>query len=161
MTRIVLISCAATKAPTARAARDLYTSDLFKKARRHAEQQGSEYYILSAKHGLVDPAEVLAPYNQKLDDMTREDREAWARGVIDQLSLMLIDRGLLGRSSSPVTLEIYAGATYADAIADCKQLRRNWTVTQPLAGKQIGQRLSWYRQAIEAHAQPSLFAQAA
>ena len=73
---IILISCSRTKLGHPAAAKDLYTSALFKKARAHAEATGREWFILSAEHGLVAPHEWLAPYERYLPDTSRGFRAA-------------------------------------------------------------------------------------
>ena len=42
-------------------AKDLYTSDWFRKARAYVEHRGGPWFILSAEHGLVDPETVIGP----------------------------------------------------------------------------------------------------
>lgn len=47
-------------------AKDLYMeSTYFKKMRAWAEARGNPWYILSAKHGLLAPNEIVAPYNER------------------------------------------------------------------------------------------------
>ena len=58
------------------AAKDLYISDWFVKARAHVEQAGNEWFILSAEHGLVHPENVIAPYERTLNAMGIADRRA-------------------------------------------------------------------------------------
>ena len=57
MTReIGLISCTKSKRDEPAPPRDLYEpSTLFQKAREYCENTYDEWYILSAKHGLLDP----------------------------------------------------------------------------------------------------------
>ena len=52
---IALVACVKTKAETPRPARDLYVSDLFRKASAYAEKTADAWYILSAKYGHVRP----------------------------------------------------------------------------------------------------------
>lgn len=81
--RVGLIACAATKAPNAAPARELYRSQLFTAARDWISKPGrvQEWGILSARHGLVMPDNVLEPYDQCLADMTPAQREAWAQAT--------------------------------------------------------------------------------
>lgn len=55
------------------------------KARAYVEAQNAEWFILSAKYGLLPPDQVIQPYNATLNDMTAEERRGWARKVADQL----------------------------------------------------------------------------
>jgi Family of unknown function (DUF6884) len=45
----------------------------------------SRWYILSAKHGLVAPGEVLHPYDETLTTKGSRDRRTWAYRVLAQL----------------------------------------------------------------------------
>ncbi|AYD84264.1 hypothetical protein SEA_SIZEMORE_57 [Mycobacterium phage Sizemore] len=69
---IVVVPCGAQKLDTAAPAGELYTSAHFalvlRAARRLAAEQAGRVFILSALHGLVDPADVLAPYDVKMGD---------------------------------------------------------------------------------------------
>ncbi|HWL78028.1 DUF6884 domain-containing protein [Microbacterium sp.] len=68
MTRIGLVGCAAQKLQRPAPARDLYVSQLFRKASAYAQATCDVWFILSAKHHLVHPDEVLDPYNVRLGD---------------------------------------------------------------------------------------------
>lgn len=69
---IVVIPCGAQKLDEPAPAGELYTSQHFqlvlRAARRVAEEQAGRVLILSARHGLVDPDAVLAPYDVKMGD---------------------------------------------------------------------------------------------
>ncbi|MGA7055586.1 MAG: DUF6884 domain-containing protein [Mycobacterium sp.] len=91
------------------AAKDLYTSALFRKERAYAERTGVPWFILSAEHGLVAPDEWLAPYERYLAHTTASYRSAWAAWVAARLDL-------LARPLSDKAVEIHAGSTYLDAL---------------------------------------------
>ena len=60
MALIALIACSCKKIGGADQAQYLYNSNLFKLSFRYAQQRGAQrIYILSAKHGLLDPNEIL------------------------------------------------------------------------------------------------------
>lgn len=61
-----LIGCASQKLKLAAPARELYVSQLFKKASACAELTCDRWYVRSAKHGLVHPDEVIEPYDMRL-----------------------------------------------------------------------------------------------
>lgn len=69
---IVVVPCGAQKLDEPAPAGQLYTSQHFqlvlRAARRLAAEQSGRVLILSALHGLVDPADVLAPYDVKMGD---------------------------------------------------------------------------------------------
>ena len=87
--RVVLVSCAKSKVQEPAAAKDLYSSARFRKARAYAERLGDPWFILSAEHGLVAPDEWLAPYERYLPDTPREYRLAWGAWVVARLDLLL------------------------------------------------------------------------
>jgi len=133
--RVILVSCAATKLDRPAPAADLYTSPLFRKARSYAEASGHPWFVLSARHGLVEPKAVLEPYDTRLTDLKPGERSAWADRVVHALC----HRGFGGWG----VFEIHAGDAYArplrDALAPIAL-----DITEPLAGLGIGQRLRWY-----------------
>lgn len=83
---IALVGCGSQKFSSPRQARRLYTSTYFKKKRRYAELGAEQWYILSAKHGLVGPQEVVSPYDVSIGDLTKAQRDAWADSVCEELA---------------------------------------------------------------------------
>ena len=61
--RIGLVGCVKKKGPVAAPAEELYVSPLFVGRRRFVESTCDRWFILSALHGLVDPHEVIEPYD--------------------------------------------------------------------------------------------------
>ncbi|MBT2549736.1 hypothetical protein J7I85_15680 [Arthrobacter sp. ISL-65] len=59
--RVGLVACASQKLQRPAPARDIYVSQLFRKASAYAEKTWDRWYVLSAKHGLVRPDTVLEP----------------------------------------------------------------------------------------------------
>ena len=57
--KIALVACVSRKTPRPLPAQDLYVSDWFRKASAYARRVADEWYILSAKHGLVSPDTVI------------------------------------------------------------------------------------------------------
>jgi hypothetical protein len=141
MRSLTLVACSKQKAPTACAARDLYTSPWFRLARQVAEASG-EWRILSAEHGLLDPAQVVAPYDLTLATMPAAHRGRWGRRVLkDLFQLLDPSRGLSGNGARVVLL---AGSLYWGPVA--LRLEENGaTVETPLAHLGIGQQLRWLK----------------
>ncbi|WP_262852281.1 DUF6884 domain-containing protein [Mumia quercus] len=133
---LVLVGCVKKKLDVPAPAKDLYTSTLFRKERAYAEQAGARWFVLSAEHGLVDPEQVLEPYDLRLSKTSRDYRRAWGARVVKQLgeAVGTVD----GR-----TIEVHAGSAYADAIRGLLS-GEGATVIEPLAGLTMGARLSWY-----------------
>ena len=129
-----LVACSRRKADRPLPARELYVSPLFRAARAYAERRyGPErWFILSARHDLVHPDQVLAPYDLSLRQLTAAEREAWGHRVAVELT---------DRFPACTVLWFHAGALYRTAIADVVAHQ----VRAPLAGLGIGQQLGWYR----------------
>ena len=130
---VYLVSCVSKKREQACAARDLYVSDLFRKARRFAEASGYPWFILSAEHGLVAPDQVIAPYERTLNTMRAADRCAWGERVAAQLAEAVPD---LSR------VVFLAGERYREFLAR-HLASRGVEVSVPMEGLGIGQQLSW------------------
>jgi hypothetical protein len=128
MNTFYLLSCARGKRATRAPAECLYQSDLFKKALGVAQESGSPYFILSALHGLLDPDEVIAPYDVSLQEMDRQARARWAAYVWEQL------RGYLSPGDRVV---MYAGQDYRAPLLPYLQ-GAGVQVDVPLQGLDIG-----------------------
>ncbi len=86
MRRIVLVSCVKRKQKSSAKAKDLYTSTLFQSNLQYAYRLKPDViYILSAKYGLVDLDQVIAPYDMTLNTMFESEKKTWARKVLDSL----------------------------------------------------------------------------
>jgi len=133
---ILLVTCVKAKAPTARAARDLYVSPLFVRERAYADELGVPWFILSAEHGLVAPDEWLAPYERYLPDTPASYQEAWGRWVVERLALLTGELG--GR-----IIEVHASGDYVRTIEGPLRAR-GAVVLDPLRGLRPGERLAWY-----------------
>lgn len=142
--RIVVVACSAGKAVEARQAQDLYTSDLFRKSSALAKQmvancQADAWFILSAKHGLLEPTQVIEPYDVKLDDLTKAQYAAWKRRVMRQMPGPL---SLLPFSDWADSVVALCGATYREVLADyCDDIGS--ALEAPMAGLGIGQQKAW------------------
>lgn len=129
-----LVGCGAAKRPVPCPARDLYTGGLFAKTSAYAEQACDQWFVLSAKHGLVHPETVLAPYDMRLGDR-RTGPPIW-----DWVALVMY--GLLDRFD-PQTVHhfvVLAGGQYRTVLHEFPPA---WTYAVPLAGLGIGQQLAW------------------
>ena len=136
MKTVYLISCVAKKRLSAVPAEHLYCSPWFQKAREWVLQemsQGDKWYILSAKHGLLNPSTMVGPYNETLNKMTRADRLKWAQQVTASL------RNLLHGGD---TVVILAGQKYREFLEPLV-LALSCNVSVPMQGMQIGKQMSW------------------
>ncbi len=132
---LCLVSCVSEKQCGCHPAKELYTSNLFKKSRKLVELKGWPWFILSAKHGLVHPDDKIEKYDKALK---KSDREAWANKTIPQLD------NHLGDVNSVVIL---AGEDYFEFIS--KELdRRGIVVYIPMIGMG-NERRKWLKEQIE------------
>lgn len=131
--KVGLIGCASQKLRRAAPARELYVSQLFKKASAYAEQTCDRWYVLSAKHGLVHPDTVLEPYDMRLGTNRRTSPpiHAWCNRVQEQLAAELA-------SLENVTLTVLAGEQHRYAVYNSQ-----WPHEIPMKGLGIGQQLGW------------------
>jgi len=83
--RVLLLGCVKLKHERPLPARDLYRSPLWVRRRAYAEARGYPWLILSAKHGLVDPARRIAPYDLALSDLRAAARRRWGERVVGAL----------------------------------------------------------------------------
>ena len=65
MKEVTLITCVSSKRPEILPAKELYDSPYFAAMKRYAKARGYPWFILSAKHGLVEPETVLEPYDER------------------------------------------------------------------------------------------------
>ncbi len=135
--RIGLVGCVKQKQTGRALARELYTSPLFRGRRGFVEDSSGRWYILSARHGLVDPSQVLDPYDESLTDASTSRRRAWARQVLDALDTVVTDHSL-------VTYEVHAGANYRDFGLIAGLQARGAAVEVPTAGLTQGEQLRFY-----------------
>lgn len=129
-TTVALVACGAAKTPHASPAAELYTGDLFRKSRAYAEHVADRWYVLSAEHGLLHPAAVVAPYDRTLNAMTAAERAAWTDSVWDDLD------GRFG--PAPVRFVVLAGRRYREGLLPLMAAAGH-DVEVPLAGLGIGQ----------------------
>ncbi len=136
--KIALVACVSKKNPMPMPARDLYISDWFRKASAYAMRVADEWYILSAKYGLVAPDTVIEPYDETLNRMPADARRAWARRVSKELGQVL-------QPGDQVML--LAGIKYREnLIGPIREM--GCSVEIPLQGLRIGEQLRWLKQQL-------------
>src|SRR5689334_13515349 len=83
--RIALVGCVKSKRKSSAPARELYISPLFRAMRGYSESNADAWYILSAEYGLLQPDQVVEPYERTLNSMPARERLAWAVRVQKEL----------------------------------------------------------------------------
>jgi hypothetical protein len=136
---VVLVACSDEKAKTRGRlpAAALYKSPLFRRSLAYARSLvvDSDIRILSALHGAVRLDHRLAPYDWRLQQMSKRERERWGAMV----TMHLVDDFGLG----PVEATVLAGALYVDALyyGLWEDNRDGWKLVLPF-GEAAGERLS-------------------
>jgi hypothetical protein len=130
MPTTVLVACCGKKLVGKHAAKDIYQSQLFRKARAWAERHGDDWFILSAKYGVVAPDDQIDTYDLALNTTSREYRLEWAGRVATKL-----------RDVAKGRLVVLAGENYCQAWPEHFQF-----VERPLKGLGIGKQLAWLTQ---------------
>jgi len=127
---IYVVQCVGQKLDRPARARDLYCSDWFRKARTYVESTGAPWFILSAKHLLLCPDDVVEPYNLSLKMLFPHERERWDHQIVWLVGRMMKRLG----ASKVVAL---AGEDYR------APLLQHFPVEVPMAGLGIGQQKAW------------------
>ena len=141
MTEVGLVSCVKTKRDEPATPKDLYTSDYFEKMQAYAEQHHDDWWILSAKHGLLDPdGEPIEPYDETLSGARVVKKREWAEEVAEELD----EQGLL---SEGITLVIHAGKDYYEELLPLIE-DKDVSVEIPTEGLGIGGKKSWYKERL-------------
>ncbi len=123
--RVVLIgSSGVTAAGPVRVA-DLFQSPGFARACEHAISSGMPWFVLSAKHGLLEPDDVVAPYDLELGDASTVYRSAWGEWVAAQLGERVQLAG--------ATVEVHGGVDFAQPLRQ-PLARRGAALELPLPG---------------------------
>jgi hypothetical protein len=131
--RVALVSCVKTKSNLILPAKQLYISDWFKKARALVERNGTEWFILSAEHGLLDPDEKIGPYERTLKTMGVAEKRAWAARVAAQMGTKL---------AVADEVIVLAGMDYRAYLMPYLRSRFA-SVVVPMEGLTSGRQLNW------------------
>lgn len=136
---IGLVSCTNSKRDVTSRPKKLYMeSSLFKKSRRYCEKHHDEWYILSAKHGLLEPdGPPIEPYDETLTTVSADEKRQWGRRVAKQLR----SRGLVSE-----TLVFHSGKDYYKPVLGALEEPEYELPTEGLA---MGETLRWYNQQFQ------------
>ena len=138
MKKIALVACVSKKHARPLPAGRLYTSPWFAKASAYARRNADVWYILSAKHSLLDPGQVIEPYNQTLNTMPAAERRAWAERVSAEL----------GKILKPTEIVIVlAGQRYREhLVGPIRSMGCRLEI--PMEGLPIGKQLQWLKREL-------------
>jgi hypothetical protein len=125
---IVLISCVKRKRETRSKAKDLYDSTLFQAQRAYAEKFADDWYILSAKYGLLHPEAEIGPYEQTLKGAPIAEKREWSNQVFSDL---------VHRTAKDDLIVITAGEDYCRFLVPLIERRGN-KIERPVKGLSMG-----------------------
>ena len=74
----VIVGCSKQKLDYKAPASELYQGDMFKKSKVIAIKLQADFYILSAKHGLITGSKIIEPYETVIQ--TKKDKDQYLRG---------------------------------------------------------------------------------
>ena len=123
--RVVLIGSSGVTADGPVRVGELFRSPGFARAREHAVHSQLPWFVLSAKHGLLEPDDVVAPYALELGDASTVYRSAWGEWVAAQLGERVQLRG--------ATVEVHGGVDFAQPLRQ-PLARRGAALELPLPG---------------------------
>ena len=130
---VILVSCVSEKHDRPMPAGELYCSPWFQKARAFAERQATEWFILSAKYGLVTPDQVIEPYNETLNEKPVAERKDWSKKVVQELLI---------RCTPESSVVFLAGEKYREFLLPALR-EAGCSVKVPMEGLGIGEQLHW------------------
>lgn len=132
----ILISCVSQKLDIRAPAASLYTSPLFRFNMAYARRlRPDRIFILSAKYGVLEPGDMVEPYEQTLSTMSATHRRAWAAGVLHSLNM----RTDLTRDA----FIILAGARYREHL-----MAHLVHARVPMEGMAIGRQLQFLKSSL-------------
>lgn len=134
--KIALISCTKLKANYSCSTRQMYQeSTLFNKAIKYIEQQDyNDWFVLSAKYGLLRQYDQIEPYDLTLNNMKVSERKTWSELVLKQIHDMQLN---------VTQIDFYAGVKYREYLIPIFE-QKGINCNVPLKGKGIGEQLQFY-----------------
>ncbi len=121
------------------AAQDIYCSPLFKKSREFAERYCDDFFILSAKHGLLSKHHIVAPYDETLTRYNSDALATWGAALRKQIA---------AEFSRNTVFYMLAGSRYIAPIKNGLKTE-GYSLESPLEGLSLGNRLkrlnTWHR----------------
>jgi len=128
---IVIAQCTGSKLGVECEAQEMYTaSPYFCKQRNYAENMADRWFIQSAKYGLLEPTDVITPYNTHAKDI--DDPEAWAKDIAHNLHAQV---------PTGATVQLLGGKHYVNPLVPILE-RYGYIVETPLSGLGIGERMA-------------------
>jgi hypothetical protein len=118
-----------------RAADQYDPSPVFRRAREYCQRHYSEWLILSVRHRLLSPHQVIGPGELTFNTLSGEERAAWIECVAAHL------RARYERSADPLAFVLYTSQRHADLLM---RAAPDLTFELPLSGLRLRERIEWY-----------------
>ncbi len=135
MANMALVACTKTKRASLGPAATLYVSPLFRKSLLAALDQCKQVRILSAKHGLLELGELVAPYELTLKTMPAAERRRWGSEVAS---------ALMAVAAPHDRLIIFGGDDYIQPLQEPLE-QHGCAIDRPLGARSLGARLQHLR----------------
>ncbi|HET7580020.1 MAG TPA: hypothetical protein VFK33_12135 [Bacillales bacterium] len=119
---------------------EFYTSPLFRKSVQYAFQNYDRIYFYNAKDGLLQPEQIMEPYDVSIKTFTLEEKKEWAQGVVSAFRYF--------ESPEQITVYLHGGYVYRKFLQP-ELTRYGFHFRVPLKGLGIGKQLSWYDEHIK------------
>jgi len=138
-----VIACGEDKLPRAAPAKHLYCSRHFQLCRTYVSQRCDLWCILSAKHGVLHPNQVIEPYNERVSGGRRQIGKpgCWHHRTAHEL------RALFATCERPVHFYVLCGKTYRALFKrwgwDCGLFAGDGGAVYPLESLGIGEQDTW------------------
>lgn len=134
--RIAFVSCTKLKESFPCMARQMYQkSTLFRKATKYIEQNNyDDWFILSAKYGLLHKEDIIEPYDLTLNTMKTLERKLWSELVLKQMDDLFLNI---------TEIDFYTGLKYREFLIPTLE-QKGIKCNVPLQGKGIGKQLEFY-----------------
>jgi len=136
--RVGLVVCCRDKHHGWWRAKDIYKSAPFKERRLFAERCYNRWFILSAKHNLLDPEKVIRWYNLAMDNLTPAQRREWRQVVASQIRERFPD-------PRKVVFYFHAGLHYTVSLARLLS-EHHYKFKRPLRGMSQNRQQRWHRE---------------
>ena len=133
---ISFISCVKEKRIGKYKAKDLYTSDFFRKSLGYSFSKYDKVFILSAKFGLLELNDEIQNYEMTLNNFSKDEKIKWSKMVYEQIKSKIDDSD---------KLYFYVGNNYRENLLP--MLSNKFYI--PLQGKGIGEQLQYFKNNTE------------
>ena len=140
LSRVYLVACSKSKRSHYTQMQYLYTGDLFQKSRRYVLQEIRDrrdtWHIISARYGKIAPGWFGHPYDLSINDLSADERRAWAQSLADEL---------LSGGRRRTHFVFLAGKKYREHLIPRLQSEGH-PCSVPMRGLGIGEQKAWLKE---------------